>query len=138
MNDALTSFHPSRITLTSSSAHSTRARRQRKYTHKPLLVIVDVRPDVQGLPVQAYSSHEILSETMEASRTFSHITCEVGAYEAEEVGVEHLLRDINDPSLSTLGGELRAKLGGLGGLGEASLCVCVCVSFSLRAREAFL
>ena len=51
--------------------------RQRKYSHTPLLVIVDVRPDVQGLPVQAYASHDALSETMEASRVFSHITCEV-------------------------------------------------------------
>ena len=56
----------------------------------------------------------------QVSRTFSHITCEVGAYEAEEVGVEHLLRDINDPSLSSLGGELRGKLGGLEGLGECA------------------
>lgn len=49
-------------------------------------------------------------------RTFVHIACEVGAYEAEEVGVEHLLRDINDPSVSTLAGELRHKLVGLRGL----------------------
>ena len=41
---------------------------------------------------------------------------EVGAYEAEEVGVEHLLRDVNDPSVSTLAGEARHKLGGLRGL----------------------
>ena len=26
----------------------------------------------------------------------------IGAYEAEEVGVEHLLRDVNDPTVSTL------------------------------------
>jgi hypothetical protein len=43
-------------------------------------------------------------------RNFAHVPCEVGAYEAEEVGVEHLLRDINDPSLSTLAGETRHKL----------------------------
>ena len=45
-----------------------------------------------------------------------HIASEVGAYEAEEVGVEHLLRDINDPSVSTTAGELRHKLAGLRGL----------------------
>jgi 26S proteasome regulatory subunit N8 len=32
------------------------------------------------------------------------------------VGVEHLLRDINDPSVSTTAGELRHKLAGLRGL----------------------
>ena len=52
----------------------------------------------------------------EASRTFVHIASEVGAYEAEEVGVEHLLRDINDPSVSSTAGELRHKLAGLRGL----------------------
>ena len=45
-----------------------------------------------------------------------HISSEVGAYEAEEVGVEHLLRDINDPSVSSTAGELRHKLAGLRGL----------------------
>lgn len=49
-------------------------------------------------------------------RTFVHVPCEVGATEAEEVGVEHLLRDINDPSVSNLAADLRAKLGGLRGL----------------------
>jgi len=45
-----------------------------------------------------------------------HISSEVGAYEAEEVGVEHLLRDINDPSVSSTAGELRHKVAGLRGL----------------------
>ena len=45
-----------------------------------------------------------------------HIPSEVGAYEAEEVGVEHLLRDINDPSVSSTAGELRHKLAGVRGL----------------------
>jgi 26S proteasome regulatory subunit N8 len=49
-------------------------------------------------------------------RTFVHIPCEVGAYEAEEVGVEFLLRGINDPSVSSTAGELRHKLAGLRGL----------------------
>lgn len=49
-------------------------------------------------------------------RTFVHLACEVGAYEAEEVGVEHLLRDINDPCVSTTATELRHKLAGLKGL----------------------
>eukprot|EP00952_Eustigmatos_sp_NYUAD-ZCMA_P001221 5437-Eustigmatos_ZCMA.PRE.1 len=43
-----------------------------------------------------------LQEGKEISRTFEHIPSSVGALEAEEVGVEHLLRDINDPSVSTL------------------------------------
>lgn len=33
-----------------------------------------------------------------------------------QVGVEHLLRDINDPSVSALGSDVRARVGGLRGL----------------------
>ena len=46
-------------------------------------------------------------------RTFVHISAETGATEAEEVGVEHLLRDINDPSKSTLGGKIAHKAHGI-------------------------
>ncbi len=79
-------------------------------------MIVDIRPDVQGLPTQAYVTVETVVEGRETVRTFAHVPSEVGAYEAEEVGVEHLLRDINDPSVSSLGADVRGKLGGLEGL----------------------
>jgi len=42
----------------------------------------------------------------------------IGAYEAEEVGVEHLLRDVNDPSTSSLQNQIKAKASALGGLRE--------------------
>lgn len=90
----------------------------RKYCAHPLLLIVDVRPSTEGLPVQAYTSLEVVNEGRETQRVFEHLTCEVGAYEAEEVCVEHLLRDINDPSVSSLGARMRARLAGLGGLEE--------------------
>lgn len=108
----------------------------------PLCVLIDVRPETEGLPVQAYQSVETIASVApvtpaavpaasassasasastgtEVVRTFVHIPCAVGAYEAEEVGVEHLLRDINDPTLSTMGGDLKHKLSGLRGLSEA-------------------
>lgn len=49
-------------------------------------------------------------------RTFQHVACSVGAHEPEEIGVEHLLRDVNDPSVSELAAEVRHKLLGLKGL----------------------
>jgi len=82
----------------------------------PVLVIVDVRPECQEIPTQAYYAVETVVEGKEVTRTFQHIASEIGAYEAEEVGVEHLLRDINDPSVSHLAGEIRRKLQGLIGL----------------------
>lgn len=43
------------------------------------------------------------------SRTFKHIPSSIGAFEAEEVGVEHLLRDVNDPSVSTLANQVSSN-----------------------------
>lgn len=91
----------------------------RKYTHNPVLVIIDIRPEVEDLPVKAYYSEEVVKDDGKAIvRTFKHISSEVGAYEAEEVGVEHLLRDINDPSLSSLSEQVRHKIQSLKGLKE--------------------
>lgn len=91
----------------------------RGYHPHPTLVIIDVRPDVEGIPVQAYVTQETVSaDGSETGRTFQHVASEVGAYEAEEVGVEHLLRDVNDPSVTSLGFEVRHKLQALRGLAE--------------------
>lgn len=45
---------------------------------------------------------------LEPSRNFLEIFLFffIGALEAEEVGVEHLLRDINDPSVSSLANQV--------------------------------
>ena len=43
-------------------------------------------------------------------RTFVHIPSSVGAFEAEEVGVEHLLRDIKNASTSTLATKVNDKI----------------------------
>mmetsp|Transcript_40672 Transcript_40672/g.112963 ORF Transcript_40672/g.112963 Transcript_40672/m.112963 type:complete len:332 (-) Transcript_40672:96-1091(-) len=91
----------------------------RKLHPTPALVIVDVRPDVDSMPTKAYISQETVAEGgSETHRVFQHVPCEVGAYEAEEVGVEHLLRDINDPSVTVLAEEVRHKLGALRVLAE--------------------
>lgn len=47
------------------------------------------------------------------TRRFQHITSEIGALEAEEVGVEHLLRDVKDTNISTLGEQIQAKVSSL-------------------------
>jgi len=48
--------------------------------------------------------------------TFKHVPSEIGALEAEEVGVEHLLRDVKDMTISTLANQVTQKLGSLKGL----------------------
>ncbi|CAH0515808.1 unnamed protein product [Peronospora belbahrii] len=91
----------------------------RRYCPNPVLVICDVRPNVEGLPTTAYGSIEEVEEDGKAiKRVFKHVKSTVGAYEAEEVGVEHLLRDINDPSVSSLAGQVKHKMTALNGLKE--------------------
>ncbi len=50
------------------------------------------------------------------SKTFEHLPSEIGAEEAEEVGVEHLLRDVKDTTVGTLSQRITAQLLGLKGL----------------------
>merc|ERR1712038_1125000 len=49
----------------------------------------------------------------ELKKNFAHVPSVIGAMEAEEVGVEHLLRDINDPTISTVANLVHAKMSGL-------------------------
>uniref|UniRef100_A0A7S1UK57 MPN domain-containing protein n=1 Tax=Phaeomonas parva TaxID=124430 RepID=A0A7S1UK57_9STRA len=89
----------------------------RRYCPEPVFVIIDVRPGVSGIPTKAYvSQQDVEQDGKEMSRTFRHIPSTIGAQEAEEVGVEHLLRDINDPSVSTLAHQVKQKVTALEGL----------------------
>lgn len=87
----------------------------RRYTAEPILCIIDVNPkDNLEIPTQAYISVENAPEAQAISRrTFAHIPSEIGAEEAEEVGVEHLLRNIHDTSQSTLTDQVQGKLASL-------------------------
>lgn len=90
----------------------------RKYCSNPVMVIVDVNPkDSLEIPTQAYLALPNSPDLQSESRlTFAHLPCEIGAYEAEEVGVEHLLRDIRNSTESTLTDQVNAKLNSLLGL----------------------
>jgi 26S proteasome regulatory subunit N8 len=82
-------------------------------------VIIDIRPDVEGMPTMAYVAvDEVEMEGKATTKVYKHIPVSIEAEEAEEVGVEHLLRDINDPSTSTLAMQIKAKTKGLAGLVE--------------------
>jgi 26S proteasome regulatory subunit N8 len=89
----------------------------RRFCPNPVFVIIDVRPDVEAIPTTAYMSvEEVESDGKEIQRTFKHMPSSVGAFEAEEVGVEHLLRDVNDPSVSSLANQIKHKTSALSGL----------------------
>lgn len=90
------------------------------YCANPVLVIVDVEPKEIGLPTNAYAAVDLVAEggSQQARKTFVHVPSEVGAYEAEEIGVEHLLRDVKDATVSTLATRVDDKLQALKGLEE--------------------
>lgn len=87
----------------------------------PVFCIIDIRPDRQSLPTTAYKVVEEVS-TKDGQRqvqlSFAHVPSVMGAIEAEEVGVEHLLRDINDPTVSTVASLIKGKIAGLATLTE--------------------
>lgn len=69
----------------------------RRFVPHPVLVVVDVVPKALGLPVQSYVCvEEVHDDGTPTTKTFEHVGSAMGAEEAEEVGVEHLLRDVKD------------------------------------------
>ncbi|GBG63030.1 hypothetical protein CBR_g34730 [Chara braunii] len=88
------------------------------YAANPVLVIIDVQPKELGIPTKAYCAVQEVKEdgTQKNQKTFIHVPSEIGAYEAEEIGVEHLLRDVKDATVSTLATEVSGKLQALKGL----------------------
>ena len=71
----------------------------RKYNTNPVFVVIKVHEaESQSIPTEAYSTREEVDDNGNLRRQFIHIQSSIGASEAEEVGVEHLLRDIKDAS----------------------------------------
>ncbi|KAI9595340.1 proteasome regulatory subunit 12 [Syncephalis fuscata] len=92
----------------------------KRYMPSPVLVVIDVQPSTVGLPTDAYYAvEEIHDDGTATTRTFLHIPSSIEAEEAEEIGVEHLLRDIkDDTAVSTLSTRLTNQLDSLRGLRE--------------------
>ena len=89
-----------------------------RFCRDPIMCIVDVRPHATPKsPTTAYKVELVPSSSSSSSSTivptFRHLPSAVGALEAEEVGVEHLLRDVNDPTASTLAKAIGFKTDGL-------------------------
>ncbi|KAJ0387353.1 hypothetical protein COL922a_002398 [Colletotrichum nupharicola] len=92
----------------------------KRYTPNPLLVIIDVQPKEAGVPTDAYFAVEEIKDYVQdgttTSRTFVHTPSIIEAEEAEEIGVEHLLRDIRDVAVGTLSTRITNQLQSLQGL----------------------
>eukprot|EP00166_Cyanidium_caldarium_P005220 ctg_611.g336 len=83
---------------------------------RSLYLICKVEPTELGLPTETYVSVSDESSVLGVSsgvrrRVFEHVPCSIGALEAEEVGTEHLLRDVKDAAaVTTLAADVSAKL----------------------------
>merc|ERR1719290_873136 len=91
----------------------------RRYCKHSVRVIIDAKPTTIGLPTEAYRAvEEIHDDGTPTNKTFEHVATEIGAEEAEEVGVEHLLRDVKDTTVGTLSQRITNQLMGLKGLNQ--------------------
>ncbi|TCD70264.1 proteasome regulatory particle subunit [Steccherinum ochraceum] len=89
----------------------------KRFIPNPVMVIVDVRPQTVGIPTDAYFAvEEIKDDGTETRKTFLHVPSQIEAEEAEEIGVEHLLRDIKDSTTTTLATRVSEQLASLRGL----------------------
>ncbi|TGO16774.1 hypothetical protein BTUL_0024g00440 [Botrytis tulipae] len=89
----------------------------KRYTPNPLLVIINCQPTDGGVPTDAYFAvEEIKDDGTTTSKTFVHTPTIIEAEEAEEIGVEHLLRDIRDVAVGTLSTRITSQVQSLQGL----------------------
>lgn len=89
----------------------------KRYTPNPTLLIVDVKQSGVGIPTDAYVAiEEVKEDGTSTEKTFHHIPSVIEAEEAEEIGVEHLLRDIRDQAAGSLSIRITNQLKSLQGL----------------------
>eukprot|EP00297_Palpitomonas_bilix_P011924 CAMPEP_0113870168 /NCGR_PEP_ID=MMETSP0780_2-20120614/1938_1 /TAXON_ID=652834 /ORGANISM="Palpitomonas bilix" /LENGTH=331 /DNA_ID=CAMNT_0000855419 /DNA_START=174 /DNA_END=1169 /DNA_ORIENTATION=+ /assembly_acc=CAM_ASM_000599 len=89
----------------------------KRYTKSPIYTILRVTTEEQEIPSEAYISvDEVKDNGTKIEHTFRNVPSEIGAIEAEEIGVEHLLRDVKDQNVSTLAEKVQARAVGLGAL----------------------
>ncbi|CXI31781.1 26S proteasome regulatory subunit RPN8, putative [Plasmodium berghei] len=84
-----------------------------KYHHAPIFLLVNVHTNQTIFPVNAYVAIEKAISNNKFRKTFIHIPVRIGAFEAEDVGVEFLLKELKSVSTSTLATKVGDKLSSL-------------------------
>lgn len=94
----------------------------RRYTPHPVFITTDVgASDPHEIPVSAFIGTEVVrADGQPLVTTFQSLPTIVDFLEVEEIGVEHLLRDIKDVDVSAIGTTLTNSVHGLAAL-EARL-----------------
>ncbi|RNE95195.1 proteasome regulatory non-ATPase subunit 8 [Trypanosoma rangeli] len=93
-----------------------------RFTANPVYCIVNTDPSNKGVPVLAYTT--VQGREGARSLEFRNIPTYLGAEEAEEIGIEHLLRDLTDSTITTLSTQIQER--------EFSLAHLSCVLQSIE------
>lgn len=81
------------------------------YAPRPVLITCDVNSKRQfDLPTKAFFAEEYVDDKGFIARAFKSIACKVEAFETEQVGVEHLIRELKDLNMDSLQSKLHAKV----------------------------
>lgn len=70
-----------------------------RFCPSPVYCVVNTNPEKKGAPVVAYTTTESRSAN---AVEFRNVATNLGTVEAEDIGIEHLLRDLTDSTISTL------------------------------------
>ena len=72
----------------------------RKYCDKPVFVIIDVqeKKETIGIPAESYIMKEEIDQDGQLIKTFFKLNTKIEASLPEQIGVEFMLKDINDPN----------------------------------------
>jgi 26S proteasome regulatory subunit N8 len=70
-----------------------------RFCANPIYCVVNAEASERGVPVLAYTTTEGKEDS---AVEFRNVPTNLGALEAEEIGIEHLLRDITDSTITSL------------------------------------
>ncbi|KAK8812427.1 hypothetical protein WA158_007661 [Blastocystis sp. Blastoise] len=87
------------------------------YTPNPVFVTIDIDNDVGDLPAKAFISEELATKDgKDKQRVFRHLNVSIESLPVEEVGVEYMLKGINNTTLTSLSEQIHDKIIALKGL----------------------
>lgn len=74
-----------------------------RFCPNPIYCVVNTDPTRKGSPVSAYTT---IAGREGAPVEFRNVPTELGSSEAEDIGIEHLLRDLTDSTVTTLSSQV--------------------------------
>jgi 26S proteasome regulatory subunit N8 len=82
----------------------------KNFCPNPVYTIIEVDPKQEGIPAASYRVEERIEDEASAPRqSFTNVRTSLSAIESEEIGVEQLLRDLTDSTVSTLSTRIKDK-----------------------------